>query len=227
MSTDFSLSPLQTDDTVGLSWRVRQPAPAAPKRMLILLHGVGSNEHNLLDLADGVDADTLVVLPRGRLTLGSKQYAWFRVMFTAAGPNIVPEEAEHSRLALIRLVAHLQARYGVSARDTVIAGFSQGGILSASVALSAPERVAGFGLLAGRILPELAPMLASPERLQGLQGFIGHGLYDSKLPIQWAHRAEQLLTELGVAHAVRHYPIDHGISADMHADFVAWWRALA
>lgn len=62
-----------------------------------------------------------------------------------------------SRLALIRFVKQMQATFGIAPQHTVIAGFSQGGILSFSVALSAPERVAGFGVLSGRILPELEP----------------------------------------------------------------------
>jgi phospholipase/carboxylesterase len=156
------------------------------------------------------------------LTLGPGQFAWFRVAFTASGPRIEAQEAEQSRLVLIRFVAQVQAAYGIAPQQTVIAGFSQGGILSASVALTAPEGVAGFGVLSGRILPELEPHLAAPARLAALQGFIGHGEFDSKLPVLWAQRAEALLSQLGVAHNSRRYPIDHGISAAMQADFLQW-----
>ncbi|MFX8805337.1 hypothetical protein ABTM67_19185, partial [Acinetobacter baumannii] len=70
----------------------------------MLLHGVGGNETNLADLASIAPADTLVVLVRGRLMLGPNQYAWFRVSFASGAPQIVPEEAEHSRIALIELL---------------------------------------------------------------------------------------------------------------------------
>ncbi len=213
---------LQTDAALGLSYRIRQPVPLKPTKCVILLHGVGGNETNLTELAADIDPDTLVVFPRGPLQLGAQQFAWFRVMFTAAGPNIVAEEAERSREALIHFVEQLQRLHGIAAQDTVIAGFSQGGILSASVALTAPEFVAGFAVLSGRILPELEPMLAGKERLANLKGFIGHGEYDSKLPVHWAHRSDKLLSELGVDHLLRLYPIDHGISADMQADFLKW-----
>jgi phospholipase/carboxylesterase len=65
--------------------------------------------------------------------------------------------------------------YGIAPQNMVIAGFSQGGILSATLALSAPEQVASFGVLSGRILPELAPQLANKEYLASLRSFIGHG----------------------------------------------------
>jgi len=218
--------PLQTDPVSGLSYRLMTPLPQAVRRCLVLLHGVGGNETSMAGLADGVDADTLVVLARGPLTLGPQQFAWFQVAFTAQGPRIVPEQAEHSRQALLQLLTQLQQSHGVAPAQTVIAGFSQGGIMSAGVALTGPESVAGFGLLSGRILPEIAPRLASGERLAGLQGFVGHGEYDSKLPVDWAHKAHAWLNDLGVTHTLRLYPIDHGISPAMHQDFLQWWAAL-
>lgn len=221
-----TLSDLQTGADLGLSFRVRQPLPLNPTRCVVLLHGVGGNETNLLDLAATMAPDTLVLFPRGPIPLGPQQFGWFRVNFTPEGPRIVADEAEQSRKTLIDFVQQVQARYGIAAHNTVIAGFSQGGILSASVALSAPERVAGFGLLSGRILPELAPHVAGQERLRNLSAFVGHGEFDTKLPVMWAQRSDQLLKERGVAHVSHRYPIDHGISQDMKADFLDWLEHL-
>lgn len=207
-----------------LEFIARQPQPAAPKAMVVLLHGVGGSETNLADLAAEIE-ETLVVMPRGPITLGAGQYGWFRVNFTAAGPVIVATEAEQSRQTLLRFVAQLQSVHDIAPQKTVIAGFSQGGILSASVALSAPELVAGFAILSGRILPELEPYIADKAQLAKLRAFIGHGEYDSKLPVMWAQRSDQLLNDLGVPHLTRLYPIDHGISTDMQADFLSWLQS--
>lgn len=209
-----------------LEFIARQPQPAKPKALVLLLHGVGGSETNLVDLAGAISSDTLVVMPRGPMTLGAGQYGWFRVNFTSAGPVIVESEAEQSRQTLLRFVQQLQSVHHISPQKTVIAGFSQGGILSASVALSAPELVAGFGVLSGRILPELEPHMADKAQLASLRAFIGHGEYDTKLPVTWAHRSDQLLSDLGVAHLTRLYPIDHGIGSDMQADFLSWLQSL-
>lgn len=209
-----------------LTFLSKQPQPANPKALVVLLHGVGGCETNLVDLAATINSETLVVMPRGPMTLGAGQYGWFRVNFTSTGPVIVETEAEQSRQTLLRFVAQLQSVYSIAPRKTVIAGFSQGGILSASVALSAPELVAGFGVLSGRILPELKPHVADKARLENLHAFIGHGEYDSKLPVIWAQRSDQLLSDLGVAHLTRLYPIDHGISAKMQADFLSWLQSI-
>ena len=205
-----------------LAFIAKQPQPAKPKALVLLLHGVGGSETNLVNLAAGVDSDTLVVMPRGPITLGAGQYGWFRVNFTGAGPVIVATEAEQSRQTLLRFVAQLQSVHDIAPQKTVIAGFSQGGILSASVALSAPDLVAVFGVLSGRILPELDPHIADKAQLANLRAFIGHGKQDTKLPVSWAQRSDQLLNDLGVSHLTRLYPIDHGISAEMQADFLSW-----
>ena len=207
----------------ALKFRVQQPAPAAPDALLVLLHGVGGNETNLAGLAQSIPPNTLVVLPRGPLEIGPGQHAWFRVSFTAAGPQIVASEAEDSRRALVRLLEQVQAAHAIPGARTLIAGFSQGGILSASVGLSAPERVRGFAVLAGRILPELEPHIAAPAtRLAGLDALIAHGRDDDKLPLAWAERADAWLTRLGVAHDLQLYPGGHGIGSDMAEDFHAW-----
>lgn len=219
------MSPLVSDNAFALEFRVREPVPAAPRSLLVLLHGVGGNESNLAGLAATIPAQTLVVLPRGRLALGPDQFAWFRVAFTSAGPQIVAEEAEESRRVLIRFIQQLQTRYHVGPEHTTIAGFSQGGILSASVGLSTPELVSAFAVLAGRILPELEPAIASRDRLARLRGFIAHGRHDDKLPVAWAQRADAWLTTLGVAHETRIYPIGHALSPAMTEDFVHWLDA--
>jgi len=210
----------------GLAFRLRQPQPSAPTSLLVLLHGVGSSELSVSGLGAGIDPGTLVVLARGPLALGPEQFAWFRVAFTQDGPKIVEAEAEQARQILIGFIAKLQAHYRISAEKTVVAGFSQGGIMSASVALSQPEVLAGFGVLSGRILPELAPHIAIPARLQSLKSFVGHGDFDSKLPVVWAQRSDQWLGQLNVTGESHRYPIDHGVSAAMQADFCHWAQRI-
>ena len=220
------LSSLITDPTSALSYRIHEPAPQRPSSLLLLLHGVGGNETNLADLAAAAPVDTLVVMARGRLTLAPGAYAWFRVSFTAAGPQIVAAEAEQSRTLLIRLVSQLQAHYSISSARSIVAGFSQGGILSASVGLSAPESAAGFAVLSGRILPELEPVIAPPERLAGLRALVTHGRQDDKLPVSWAERTHAWLGQLRVPHELKLYPGGHGLSEDMAADFLKWMNGV-
>lgn len=219
-----TISELRTD--LSLAYRTTSPDIEVPaKRLLVLLHGVGGNETNLAALGSTL-VDTRVILARGPLTLAPGQHAWFRVSFGPQGPRPDLAAAEESRQHLLRFILELQAKYAVAAVQTVIAGFSQGGIMSASVGLSRPDTIAGFGILAGRILPEIAPQLAGRDALARLSAFIGHGRDDTKLTVDWARRADAWLTELSVPHETHLYPGDHGISSEMQKDFLAWVEHL-
>lgn len=201
----------------------RLSAPAMPPSgAVLLLHGVGSNESDLLGLADGLADDVLIASLRAPLPLSPTQFAWFAVRFTPQGPQIEAAQAEASRQALIGFTQALQAAYGIAPRRTVIAGFSQGGIMSASAALSMPALYGGFAILSGRILPELAPHIADRAALSHLRALVAHGSYDSKLPPSWAERSDQWLAELGVNTTSRRYLIDHGICAEEQRDWLQW-----
>ncbi|WP_140720659.1 MULTISPECIES: alpha/beta hydrolase [Gammaproteobacteria] len=218
-----TISELRTD--LSLAFRTTSPDTAPAKRLLVLLHGVGGNETNLAPLGDTL-IDTRVILARGPLTFAPGQHAWFQVSFGPQGPRPDLVAAEQSRQRLASFISELQATYAVPASQTVVAGFSQGGIVSASIGLTQPGLVAGFGILSGRILPEIAPQLANRSALAEVNGFIGHGRDDTKLTVDWAHRADAWLSELGIPHETHLYPGDHGIPPAMQKDFLAWFGRL-
>jgi len=208
-------------DDLSLAYRLR-PGRGDPGGLLLLLHGIGSNETSLAALADQLPEELSVALVRSPIALGSSAYCAFDVNFSANGPVIDAVAAEASRQALVRFVAELQQRTGQPAERTLIAGFSQGGIMSASLALTAPELVAGFCILSGRVLPEIRQHIAARERLARLSALILHGEYDGTLPVLWAERSAALLKELGVAFESRIYPAQHEITRAMAEDFSAW-----
>lgn len=201
---------------------LRLHAPEGARRLLVLLHGVGGHEGNLAALAAQAPADTAVALVRGPLTIGPGQFAWFRVAFTAQGPSIVPEEAERSRRLLIHTLGQLRAELQLGAEAVTIAGFSQGGIMSASVALTDPSAATAFAILSGRILPEIGPYLAPNDALRGTRAFVGHGRFDQKLPVAWAERSRELLERLDVVHEVNLYATEHVLCPEMANDFHRW-----
>ncbi|WP_333988814.1 phospholipase [Burkholderia cepacia] len=214
--------PLTTDPESGLPYRLR-PAAGRPVARLLLLHGVGGNETNLLNLAGIIDPRIEIAFLRGPLTFGPGQHAWFPVRFGPNGPEIDAARADESRIQLITLLRAFRARDGAdSALPTVIAGFSQGGIMSAGVGLTSPDDVAAFAVLCGRILPEIDPLIAPRDALRPLHALIVHGRFDDKLPVAWADTADAKLTALGVAHDTRLYDAGHELTAKMAGDFGRW-----
>lgn len=210
-----TLSPLELDPASGLHLR-RTGNLTAPKGRLVLLHGVGSNEENLAPLAGQLSADLEVLLVRAPRQLGPGGYGFYAVSFATGKPAFEFDHAEASRLQLIALLE------GLPPLPTVIAGFSQGGIMSAGVGLSAPQYLKGFALLSGRMLEEFTPSIAPAPAREGLQAFIAHGHRDGVLPVVCARQSQAWLERLGVAHVLRLYDMGHEVSAAELSDFSGW-----
>ena len=104
-----------------------------------------------------------------------ESYAWFEVDFTPQGPFSNPEQSEASRKTLITFLQESVTAYGADPKQVYLMGFSQGAIMSASVALTRPELLAGAVLMSGRILPEIRPLIASSEELSGFPFLVVHG----------------------------------------------------
>ena len=206
------------------AYRVRPASVNPPRGCLILLHGVGGNERNFSEISQMVEPEVLVIITQGPITLSNdeERFAWFHVAFTQDGPQINEQEADESRLRLLVFIKEIQALYQVKSSNTLIAGFSQGGIMSAGVALTFPNAVLGFGILSGRILPEIKPHINNLEGLKNLNGYLAHGQFDSKLPISYLFQADELLNDLNVPHLTKVYPMDHEISESELKDFLQW-----
>lgn len=192
--------------------------------LLLLLHGVGSHEADLMGLAPYLDGRFLIVSARAPYTLAPGMYAWFEVLLDPLHPLINPEQAEHSREVLIRFIPEVVAAYGADPQRTYLLGFSQGAIMSLSVALTRPDLVAGIAAMSGRILPEVLPKMASPEQLRGLPILLVHGLADPILPIQHGSAARDRLAALPVELTYHEYPMGHEVSSESLADVAAWLR---
>lgn len=213
------------DPVSGLVYRMRPAQDGAGKApCLVLLHGVGANEAGFIELARQFDPRLVVILARGPIELGPNQFAWFRVNFTASGPAINPLQAESSRATLLSFVEQLPQLHDIDPTRICVAGFSQGGIMSASVALTGPGKVAGFGILSGRILPELLPHVKADPALSRVQAFVSHGVQDDKLGIHFARNAKQVLDGLKVPLTYHEYDGGHGLSRPMLDDFNGWLK---
>lgn len=181
----------------GLTYRVRPATSCQGKPpCLILLHGVGANEAGFIELARMMDPRLVVLLVRGPLELGPMQFGYFQVRFTQSGPVPNLEQAELARQKLLSFIDQLPDHQQIDPQRVFVAGFSQGGIMSASVGLTAPGKVAGFGILSGRILPEVLPLVQPGAALSQVAAFISHGVQDSKLGIHFAHNAKLVLESL-------------------------------
>src|SRR4051794_10943088 len=136
-----------------LAYRERPPA-RDPAGLLVLHHGRGADQHDLLGLADVLDPERRlhVVTPRAPLTLpGSPGHHWY-VVPRVGFPD--PETFFAARAALAEFHDELWARTGIPAARTVLGGFSMGSVMSYALAGTAavvgPDRQPAGRREAGR-----------------------------------------------------------------------------
>ena len=147
-------------------------------------------------------------------------HSWYGVRFTPE-PVIDSEQAEASRLLVIDFLHDAVRRYNLEPR-VFLAGFSQGAIIAASVALTRPDLVAGLVMLSGRILPEVKTHLAASTELEDLNVFVAHGRDDQRLPVFHAQETHDWLEKLGVKLTYREYASGHEIGVEENRDVAQW-----
>jgi len=193
--------------------------------LLIMLHGIGSNEEDLMGLEPYLDERFVVVSARAPHPYGWGGYAWFEIEWLPNSIRIDRAQAAASRDLIIRLIGEAAAAYGADPARVYLLGFSQGAMMSGWVTLTQPDLVAGAVLMSGRIPDEVRAQIAAPEQLAGKPFLVVHGIADQVLPIQNGRASRAILERLPVDLVYREYPMGHEVGAQSLADVVAWLSA--
>jgi phospholipase/carboxylesterase len=188
-----------------------RPSAGPAEGLLVLHHGRGADEHDLLGLADVLDPEQRlhVVTPRAPLQLpGRPGNHWYMV------PRVGYPDPDTFRAAHAKLSAfhdELWDRTGVAPERTVFGGFSMGSVMSYALGLD-PTRPAPAGILAfSGFVPTVEgwqPDVAG-RAAAGLRAFIAHGRRDPVMDVAFARQARDLLEAGGV-------PVDYHESGAAH-----------
>jgi phospholipase/carboxylesterase len=188
----------------------------------VLHHGRGTDERDLLGLADVLDPEGRlhVVTPRAPLVLaGSPGYHWYLVPRVGYPDH---ETFQAARAALAELHDGLWEKTGIEPSRTVFGGFSMGTVMSYAMALSA-DRPAVAGVLAfSGFVPAVDDWQPRFDDRQGTRAFVAHGRRDPIMEIGFAHRARQLLEQGGLAVEYHESGVGHQIDPAHLAAASAW-----
>jgi phospholipase/carboxylesterase len=178
------------------------PATAEGRPPLLLLHGTGGDEHDLVPLGQAVAPGSALLSPRGKV-LEHGMPRFFRRL--AEG---VFDEADVIARAneLADFVAEAREAYGLPA--PVALGFSNGANIAAALLLLRPEALAGAALLRAMV-----PLGAPPAvDLAGKRVLILSGAMDPIVPAENAGRLAGLLERSGALVRHQNLPAGHGLS---------------
>ncbi len=208
---------------------VREPGVPSPRPpLLVLLHGVGADELDLLPVADALDPRLLTVSLRAPHEAEPMGYAWYALDWRTSPPTPRVDQAEASRAALAAYLPELAARAGADPERVFLFGFSQGAAMALAVALTRPELVRGVVVHSGRVLPFLSDPArrAAPEALARLDALVIHGTEDDVIPVEAGREVRALLAPLlGERLTYREHEAGHFVTSESARAAASWVRA--
>jgi phospholipase/carboxylesterase len=206
-----------------LVYRERPPASEGVG-LLVLHHGRGADEHDLLGLGNVLDPERRwhVVAPRAPLTLpGWPGYHWY-VVPRVGYPD--PETFHAAFAQLAELHDELWERTGLTPAQTVLGGFSMGSVMSYALGL-AGVRPAPAGILAfSGFIPTVEgwePHLADRATTRA---FVAHGRNDPIMAVDFGRRACELLEAGGLDVTYLESDVGHAIDP-VHVPAAVDWLA--
>ena len=201
---------------------VRQPSTLQAKApLLVLLHGYGSNESDLIGLSPYLDERLMMVSARAPIPMGYGGNAWFPIDVGPEGISLQFEQAGESVELIGELVRGLQREH--EPERTILLGFSQGGMMALSTAFSHPGLCHGVAALSCVVVEPMLP--ADDACLDGLPVIMTHGTEDEIIPIAQGRASRQLLERLPLALDYREYEMGHEINQASLGDVAGWLTA--
>jgi phospholipase/carboxylesterase len=194
--------------------------PDAGRPTLLLLHGRGGSEGDLVPLAQALGAGLGVLAPRGPEREGGG-HAWFRHHRI----GVPVRESLDARLREVGDWLSEEAAAGRIAVPMTAIGFSNGGMMAGALAASRPELVGSAALLSSAY--PLPDEVLAPDGLRGTPVFAGAGDADPFHPVSVLREGVAWYEGAGADVTARLYPgLGHAVSAEEVADLAAWLRAL-
>ncbi|MFC5507491.1 alpha/beta hydrolase [Bosea massiliensis] len=193
---------------------IYEPGSDAARSPLLLLHGTGGDERDLLGLGRAVAPGATLLSPRGKVLEGPMPR-----FFRRLSEGVFDEDDLHRRThELADFVETARERYGLA--QPVALGFSNGANIAASLLLLRPQVLAGAALLRA-----MSPFAEPPEAdLSGKRVLILSGAMDPIVPAADVGRLARTLSDNGASVDHRTLPAGHGLSqADIN--LLAGWFA--
>ena len=186
--------------------------------LVIVLHGRGADAHDLADIAPLIDDGYRFLFPNAPKKF--EPYPGMAFGFTWF--NGWPAELDSliaSRELLLDFIDAAVEQYPTPPGKIVLAGFSQGGLMSIDAGFRTKQKIAGIVVMSGAVYEEDLPTFNGD-----IPVLVEHGVNDEVLPVQLAHRTRRILESNGVDVEYHEFPMGHQVTQESLAavrEFVA------
>ena len=195
---------------------IHEFVPGNSDRTLLLLHGTGGSERDLIPLGQELDSNASLLSPRGKV-LENGMPRFFRRL--AEGVFDL-EDLRKRTDELADFVVSAAERYKIDVKKIVAVGYSNGANIAASVLLLRPEVLSAAILFRAMVplIPETQPNLTS------VRVWIGAGASDPIVPVSEPKKLAELLREAEADVTIRFFHSGHELTPDDVDSAREWLR---
>lgn len=203
-------SPYIFHHTAPVATDSKQPA-------IFLLHGLGSNEKDLLQLVGDFTTQCHIFSLQGPIE-HKPGYAFYT--FEEEGK---PERAVFDKVVKFTEAFILEAieEYNLDAEKIYVVGFNQGAVIAQTLAMVMGNAIRGTVALSG-YLPEFVALEYSKKAMDNAKIFISHGEYDYVYPYVWAEHSVAFFNDYGTNVTFKKYEDGHGVNPQNLKDLTAF-----
>ncbi len=190
-------------------FRVYPPKNNPSSSIFILIHGWTGNEYSMSVFHKAVTGNAYCIAPRGIVKIESENYGWIDIR-----KNPTPTYSDFSNVSkqLFGSIQTIIRNYSLNSDQKInLIGFSQGAVVSISLALEFPDYFNKIALLSGFLPPD--PPLNPSSSIKNLKIYIAHGTQDKIVDFTYAEKMNAYLSSFGVQTTFCQEEIGHKIGA--------------
>jgi phospholipase/carboxylesterase len=204
-----------------------------PSHAVIWLHGLGADGNDFVPVVRQMKLPPLGIrfvfphAPMRPVTIngGFVMRAWYDIAYQELAFKEDERGLRESQKLIEDMIARENKR-GIPSSRIVLAGFSQGGVITLQVGLRQAKRLAGLMALSA-YLP-MSPMIEFERNAASnpVPIFMGHGIADNIVPLALGTMSRDTLIKLGYEVEWHQYPMPHSVCAEELADISAWLKRV-
>lgn len=211
-----------------MKYIVKKPKEESKKPpVLIIMHGYGADEHDLLSIASELPQKFLVISLQAPIPLAWGGYSWYHLEQTATGLHGDNASRLESEDIVVKKLPDIIKKESGDLDNIFLLGFSQGAAMCyALVGKQNLEdvgiKVKGVVALSGYIPADVIPYLEKKD-LSVIPFFLSHGEYDDLIAPEAMQQAQRVLLGCHASVTSKLYPVGHGMTEETITDIKDWF----
>ncbi|WP_185876873.1 alpha/beta hydrolase [Blattabacterium cuenoti] len=190
--------------------------------LFLMIHGYRSNEKDLFFFKKDLPKNFFIISIQGIYPLGKEEYSWYDIDFSNEKKFINISQAKKTIDKISFFINEAIKEYQLKEDQVWICGFSQGAILSYSIAFKHPDKIKKIISLSGYLEKKLLPEKMNSNHYSNLEFFISHGKYDTIIPVNWIKKGLKFLKENKIIVEYKEYESGHTLNSTNYQDIINW-----